>query len=98
MTSERFLLHKLAIWGALRDGVQPAAIPGGAVAALANYWDGLGTLVRSGHFDRRLVSDTGGITCQDWWIILAPVIRQWRAQWENPSIYETFWNGCQDDS
>lgn len=89
--SERFLLHRLAILVAARDGGDPARIPDGSAVWLANYWEGMATLARSGHFDRRLIWNTAGPLCQVWWLALAPWIMRIRVEFNENSYPDFEW-------
>ncbi len=73
--SERMLRHQLDVLLALRAGVDLAHIPTGSAAAVANYFEKLGTLARKGHIDPRLLEGMGQIG-QAWWATLAPWIRR----------------------
>ena len=75
---------------ALRDGTDAAHVPTGGAAGLSNFWEGIGTLVRPGHLDRRLLWDADGNTCQIWWAYLAPWCLQIRKDVGDPAIYENF--------
>ena len=69
--SERLLRHQLDVLLALQAGVDPAQLPTGSAAAIANYFEKLGQLVHEGHVDARLV---GGLALktQIWWATLEP--------------------------
>ena len=66
--------------------MSPTAVAG----ALGNYWEGVGTLARAGHLDRRLLWDNHGNSCQAWWGYLGPYCRAIRARLEDPAVYENF--------
>ena len=88
--SERFLSYRLNVLVALQDGADPAHVSGAAADPLSNYWEGIGTLVRAGHLDRRLLWDNHGNSCQAWWGYLGPYCRATRARLEDPAIFENF--------
>jgi hypothetical protein len=88
--SERFIRYRLDVLTALRDGTDAAHVPTGGATGLANFWEGMGTLVRPGHLDRRLLWDADGNTCQIWWAYLAPWCLQIRKDLGDPAIYENF--------
>jgi hypothetical protein len=90
LDSERFLRHRLAVLTALRDGTDAAHLPTGAAGALGNYWESIGSLVRPGHLDRRLLWNADGNGCQMWWAYLAPFCLQIRKEFGDPAIYENF--------
>jgi hypothetical protein len=75
---------------ALQDGADPGHVPEAAAATLSNYWEGIGTLARAGHLDRRLIWDNHGNTCKIWWGYLGPQCRATRARLEDPAICEHF--------
>jgi hypothetical protein len=72
--SERMLRHQLDVLLAVQAGVDPAHLPTGSAAAIANYFDKLGQLVHEGHVDAGLV---GGLVVktQVWWATLEPWMR-----------------------
>ena len=97
--AERLLSYRLNVLVALRDGADPAQVPDAAAGMLSNYWEGIGTLARAGHLDRRLLWDIHGNTCQLWWAYLAPYCRAARAQMVDPAIYANFqWLAAEMDS
>jgi hypothetical protein len=81
--SERMLRHRLDVLLALRDGSDPAGVPLASASALADYWDGVGSLAHDGHLDRKVIDSAN---CQLWWATLAPFIRKARADWGDPQI------------
>jgi hypothetical protein len=78
--SERMTRHTLEIYLALQQGVNPENIPEGAASVIADFWEGVGALVRGGHVDRRLVHDSSGSRCRWWWAALAPNTRRFRIE------------------
>jgi hypothetical protein len=88
--SERLLSYRLNVLIALQDGVDPAHVDDAFAAMLGNYWEGMGTLARAGHLDRRLLRENHGNTCQLWWGYLGPYCRALRARMEAPALYENF--------
>ncbi len=88
--SERLLSYRLNVLVALQGGVDPAHVPDAVAGALGNYWEGLGTLARAGHLDRRLLWDNHGNSCQAWWGYLGPYCVAIRARLEDPAVYENF--------
>jgi len=86
--SERMMRYQLAIFIALRDGTEPADLQVGAVSALANWWETVGQLVRSGDLDLKTFYPQYSIHAQAWWAILAPSVRRLRVEQGNPHNYE----------
>lgn len=82
--------YRLTVLVALQDGADPAHVPENAAGVLANYWEGIGTLVRAGHLDGRLLWDANGNVCQAWWRELGPLCLRVRADERDPAIYENF--------
>ena len=80
--------YQLSIFMALRDGVDPAHLPVGAVSTLANWWETVAQLVRSGDLDRKTLYPAYGIHAQAWWAILAPAVQRLRAEQGNPHNHE----------
>ncbi len=86
--SERMTRYQIAVITALRDGVDPAQLPDGPASGLANWWERIGQLARSGDLDRKLLYPNYGLHAQAWWAILAPYVRQKRAEQGNPHQFE----------
>jgi hypothetical protein len=86
--SERLMRHQLAVLVALRDGADHADIPDGPASGIANWWESVAQLARSGDLDRKLLSPNYGLHAQAWWAILAPYVRQKRAEQGNPHNFE----------
>ena len=78
--SELMTRHTLDIELAIRDGVAPEEIPYGAASAIADFWEGIGYLVREGHIDRKLFREAIGNGPQWWWAALAPWTQTVRAE------------------
>ncbi|MFZ0128312.1 MAG: hypothetical protein WAL77_02695 [Candidatus Dormiibacterota bacterium] len=83
---ERILRHRLAILVAARDKRE---IPAGAGIAVGNYFEGLGSLSRSGHLDIKLLCRLFGSAIFIWWTVLEPYVQQWRAE-QGHGVYEDF--------
>jgi hypothetical protein len=88
--SERLMRHRLALFVARRDGADPAHLPEGAAVAVAEFWERIGQLVRSGHHDRKVVHAGYGSSCQLSWAILAAKVREWRVEEGVPTEFEHF--------
>ena len=86
--SERMMRYQLAVFIALRDGADPVNLPVGPVSALANWWETVAQLVRSGDFDRKTLYPAYGLHAQAWWAILAPAVRRLRVEQGDPHNYE----------
>jgi hypothetical protein len=89
--SERLLRHRLAIQVALRDGADPAYLPAGSAAAVANFWETIGLLARSGDLDRKAIYTGYGSMGQLWWAYLAPQIQRWRIDRDPRAIGDFEW-------
>jgi hypothetical protein len=86
--SERMTSYQLAVVTALRDGADRAQLPDGPASGLANWWERIGQLARSGDIDRKTLYPGYGLHAQAWWAILAPYVRQKRAEQGNPHNFE----------
>jgi hypothetical protein len=82
--SERGCRHILAINVALRGGAKPDELPFGPVSFVADFWDSLGTLVKEGHVDRRIVYEYMGNSVRLWWAELEPMIHRLRTEFGDP--------------
>jgi hypothetical protein len=88
--SERLMRHRLDVLVALRDGADPAHLPDGAMGAIADWWEMIGELARSGDQDRKHLYLGYTVSCQLWWAILAPTIRRLRAERGIPDLIVDF--------
>src|SRR5512132_1630977 len=52
---ERLIRKRIGVLHALRDGAAASGIPDSPAQALANYWEKVGALARSGHVDPSLI-------------------------------------------
>ena len=82
--SEPSMRNMLEILLALKSGVDPEKFPDGATSFISDYWESVGSLVRAGHVDRRLVHDFLGDRSQWWWAVLAPSVRRFRIETGDP--------------
>ncbi len=82
--SESSLRNMLEILVAVRAGTHPEKFPEGAAAAITDFWESVGSLVRAGHVDPRLVHDFLGDRCQWWWAVLRPWTRHLRLETGDP--------------
>jgi hypothetical protein len=82
--SERGSRYILAINVALRNGAKPDELPIGPVSFVADFWEGVGALVREGHLDRRIVYRYMGNTVRLWWAELGPMIHRLNAEFGDP--------------
>jgi hypothetical protein len=87
--SERMARMKVAALVAVRDRTPYPQIPP-RVLDLADYWSGVGQLVRTGHLDVGLLTMQRGQSVRMWWGWLAPIVRAERAFREAPWIAEDF--------
>ena len=78
--SEPSMRNMLEILIAQRAGVNPERFPEGASSFITDFWESVGSLVRAGHVDRRLVHDFLGDRCRWWWAVLAPYTRRLRIE------------------
>jgi hypothetical protein len=88
--SERMVMHSLDAYLARRDRTDPADLPQAAVYALANFWDKLGLLCRTGHFDPKLVGKLYFDECVEIWVLLAPCIKRRQVERSDPHYFEHF--------
>ncbi len=82
--------HRLAILVALRDGTDPTSVPAGAASKVCDYWERLGYLVRAGHISPALVPEYNGPAARQWWALLRPGVRAYRAEFSLASLFEHF--------
>lgn len=90
LTSERMLRYQLDVYVAIRDGVDPGALPLAAVNALGNFWEKYALLARHGHLNPRLLWKEYGNLIPLWWSTLAAMARRFRAEDNDPTIFEDF--------
>jgi hypothetical protein len=88
-TQERMARAKLDVLTLLRDGGDPATTltAGGEIA---DFWEGLAYLARSGSIDRRLIYDSLGPTVRTWWGLLAPSAQLAREEANDRGIWIDF--------
>jgi len=85
--SEPLLRAKLRIARAAEAGV---AMPPGATTLIANYWETVASLVRSGHVDARVVFGSVGGGPPLWWAVLADAAQTLRAKNHDPGVFANF--------
>lgn len=73
---ERNARYRLEIMLAMRDEKE---IPLGVGIGMANYFEDVATLTRSGHLDLTLLWNSLALDVQTWWFNLEPVVRRGRA-------------------
>jgi hypothetical protein len=73
---ERMARYRLAVLVALRDGME---MPMGVGIAMANYFEEVATLTRSGHLNIKLLWSTLGIEFKIWWFVLQSLVERGRA-------------------
>lgn len=88
--SERMLRYGLAVMVALHDGVDPAQLPEGPASALSAFWEKIADLSHAGQLDRKAIHRRYGPTVQLWWTTLAPLIRRWRIDDDEPALFTEF--------
>jgi len=86
--SERMHRHRLAIFVALRNGMEIPPFAGGYVG---DYFDGLATLSRKGHLDTQLLWYAHSHSAQAWWTILDPFIKGVRAEFGAKTYADWAW-------
>jgi hypothetical protein len=59
------------------------------VSYLQDYWENVGSLVRAGHIELRMLEAFGGM-CRWWWAALEPNIRRHRVATDNARSGENF--------
>ena len=89
-SSERQMRYRLEIFGALRDGADPAHLPGGAATGLMNWWEGVAQLARSRDLGRKALYSRYRVICQRWWATLAPHARRERDELGDGAVWEDF--------
>jgi hypothetical protein len=89
-SSERFARNKLEVLLAQGDSSDWAAVPDGAAAQVANFWEKLGTLAKDGHIDAGLLWDSYGNDVELWWITLRSWIGAKRSEMADRTIYVQF--------
>jgi hypothetical protein len=86
--SERMHRHRLAIFIALREGMEIPPFAGGYVG---DYFDSLATLSRKGHLDTQLLWYAHSHSAQAWWTILDPFIKGVRAEFGAKTYADWEW-------
>jgi hypothetical protein len=74
---ERMARYRLAILVAVRDGME---IPGSVAVPMANYFEDVASLTRSGHLDIKLLWLSFQIEAELWWVLLQAVVQRARAR------------------
>lgn len=77
--AERMVRRRLAIAVALRDDGPDADLEA-LCKPIANFWEGVGALVRAKHSDLAVVQEDLGPSCLIWWSVLEPEVRRTRAE------------------
>ena len=67
-----------------------ADLPDAPAKAIASFWGTIGSLVRAGHIDPKLLWNGNGGDCSVWWATLAPRTRRERTEQSGPTIFEHF--------
>jgi hypothetical protein len=87
--SERMARMRVAALVAIRDQLAQEVIPP-RVLDIADFWEGVGQLVRSGHLEAELVHQQRGQSIRMWWGWMAPMIGAERERREAPWIAQDF--------
>jgi hypothetical protein len=87
--SERMARMRTAALIAVRDGTPFDQIPP-RVLDIADFWDGVGHLVRSGHLDAQLVRQQRSQSIRMWWAWTRPIVEAERRQRNASWIGEDF--------
>jgi hypothetical protein len=87
--SERMARLRVAALETIRDRTESADIPP-RVLDIADFWEGVGHLVRGGHLDAGLVGEQRGQSVRMWWGWMAPILRAERERREAPWIGRDF--------
>jgi hypothetical protein len=77
--AERMVRRRLAIAVALRDGGPDADLEA-LCKPIANFWEGVGALVRAKHIELAVVQENVGSACLSWWTVLEPEVRRGQAE------------------
>lgn len=85
--SEQFTRIKLSGARAVKAG---NPMPLAAMVAIGNFWESVGTLVRLGHVDPRLVYDSLGNSSRFWWALMEDGVRGARAESESSDLLVRF--------
>lgn len=85
--SEPMLRARLEVARTVADGTEA---PEGALGLIGNHWETVGTLVRQGHIDERVVSESIGNNATVWWTAIAAGTRDLREERLDPTIFENF--------
>ncbi len=87
--SERMARMRVAALVAIRDQQAHEDIPP-RVLDIADFWEGVGQLVRSGHLEAELVHQQRGQSIRMWWGWMAPMVGAERERREAPWIAQDF--------
>ena len=88
--SERMTRYKLEVLLAIRDRNGRTDLPEAAASTIANFWEKVALLVRTGHVDRHLLYEQASLSCQRWWGALGPWVKANRTEVGQPKIGENF--------
>jgi hypothetical protein len=85
--SEEMLRARLAICRAFVAGTE---MPEAAMVSIGNYWEYIASLVRAGHVNERLVSQTIGGGAPITWGVIAEQTARLRVERMDPTIFVNF--------
>jgi hypothetical protein len=88
--AERLTRKRLAVWIAIRDGRALPDVPTDAAAAIVDFWEKVGGLVRAGHVPLPVVDGMLGNSLQMWWQVVEPFNAKARLQWMDAEIGVNF--------
>ena len=88
--TERMDRSKLQVLLAIRDHPDRSTVPPADFTTIGGYWERIGALATTGNVDLKLLHAFNGGACPVWWVALAPVIQQLRADTGNPEEYRAF--------
>jgi len=88
--TELYNRHRVEILSALMAGVDAAHLPDGPVIPIAGFWEKIGSLVRAGHIDPKLLWNASGRDSVLWWTTIAPYAQRRRTELHEPAAYEHF--------
>jgi hypothetical protein len=86
--TERMRRSRLAIFVAIRDGIE---VPESAGVAVGNYFEKLATLGRKGHLDVKVLWSAISTSAKIYWTVLEPFVKTSRADWGDATYADFEW-------
>jgi hypothetical protein len=74
--SEYLMRVRITVGLALKSGERPSIL---GLGSIAQFWEGVASLVRGGHIDARVVYESLGNSMRYWWVLLGDEIHRIRA-------------------